>query len=78
MTSQHLISGGLSDLALNPYVSDHALSALGSTLTADGVAIEGTLAFFDVSGFTKLTERLARAGQAPSTSTTCSTRSSRG
>ena len=62
MTSQHLISADFRH-SLNPYVSDHALSALAQHPQGGWGETEGTLAFFDVSGFTSLTERLARLGR---------------
>lgn len=49
--------------SLHPYVSDHALSTLASHPDGGWSEITGTLAFFDVSGFTSLTERLARLGR---------------
>ncbi|MEO6570229.1 MAG: adenylate/guanylate cyclase domain-containing protein, partial [Ilumatobacteraceae bacterium] len=49
--------------SLHPYVSDQALSALASQPDGGWSEITGTLAFFDVSGFTRLTERLVRFGR---------------
>lgn len=49
--------------SLHPYVSDHALSMLAAHRDGGWQEITGTLAFFDVSGFTRLTERLARVGR---------------
>ncbi len=45
------------------YVSDLAVSVLNAAPTSGWREVEGTLAFFDISGFTKLTERLARLGR---------------
>ncbi len=50
--------------SLQPYVSDHALDALALHPDGGWTEFTGTLAFFDVSGFTRLTERLARTGRA--------------
>ncbi len=49
--------------SLGAYVSDHGLSLLQSHPDCGWAAIDGTLAFFDISGFTKLTERLAGLGR---------------
>lgn len=49
--------------SLHPYVSDHALTVLSSHPDGGWCEVTGTLAFFDVSGFTGLTERLARLGR---------------
>jgi class 3 adenylate cyclase/tetratricopeptide (TPR) repeat protein len=49
--------------SLHSYVSDHGLSMLASHPEGGWSEITGTLAFFDVSGFTRLTERLARLGR---------------
>ena len=52
-----------SSRSLEAYVSDHGLSTLRAAPDCGWVAIDGTLAFFDISGFTKLTERLAGLGR---------------
>ena len=62
MTDDQLISAE-SRHSLHPYVSDHALSMLAAHRDGGWQEITGTLAFFDVSGFTRLTERLARVGR---------------
>src|SRR3954454_24795054 len=49
--------------SLQPYVSDLALSVANANPTTGWCDVEGTLAFFDISGFTKLTGRLARLGR---------------
>ena len=49
---------------LHPYVSDLAGRALAAAPSCGWLDVEGTLAFFDVSGFSALTERLARLGRA--------------
>ncbi len=49
---------------LHPYVSAHAAAALAANPAQRWVDIEGSLAFFDISGFTSLTERLAALGRA--------------
>ena len=60
--------------SLHPYVSDQALEVLAAQPDGGWNEIDGTLAFFDISGFTKLTERLAAwVAAGPSTSTTSST-----
>jgi class 3 adenylate cyclase/tetratricopeptide (TPR) repeat protein len=50
--------------SLRSYVSDHALMMLRRRPPTGWVDFDGTLAFFDISGFTKLTERLAGLGRA--------------
>jgi class 3 adenylate cyclase/tetratricopeptide (TPR) repeat protein len=62
MTDDQLIPAE-SRHSLHPYVSDHALSMLAAHRDGGWQEITGTLAFFDVSGFTRLTERLARVGR---------------
>ncbi|MGH3194747.1 MAG: adenylate/guanylate cyclase domain-containing protein [Streptosporangiaceae bacterium] len=47
---------------LRPYVADLVIDWLRETPDATYREVEGTLAFVDISGFTALTERLARAG----------------
>ena len=49
--------------SLRAYVSDLSLSVMQAQPASGFSEIEGTLAFFDISGFTKLTERLARLGR---------------
>ncbi len=49
--------------SLHPYVSDLALRVLGVAPTGGWSEVDGSLAFFDVSGFTRLTERLASLGR---------------
>lgn len=49
---------------LHPYVSVHAAAALAEAAPDRYVEIDATLAFFDVSGFTPMTERLASLGRA--------------
>jgi class 3 adenylate cyclase/tetratricopeptide (TPR) repeat protein len=56
--------GGLSEEALTPYVPRLVIEWLRETPAANHRRISGTLAFVDISGFTKLTERLARKGKA--------------
>ena len=48
---------------LHAYVSDLALSVMNAAPISGWVEVDGTLAFFDISGFTKLTERLASLGR---------------
>ena len=48
---------------LHAYVSDLGLKVLHDAPTEGWTEVEGSLAFFDISGFTKLTERLARLGR---------------
>ena len=48
---------------LHPYVSELAARALAESPTGGCLEIDGTLAFFDISGFTTITERLARLGR---------------
>ena len=50
-------------MSLLPYVSDLALRMTGRTATSNRIEVEGSLAFFVISGFTRLTERLARLGR---------------
>jgi class 3 adenylate cyclase/predicted ATPase len=47
---------------LRPYVADLVIDWLRDTPDAVYREVDGTLAFVDISGFTALTERLARAG----------------
>src|SRR3954454_20106721 len=49
--------------SLHAYVSDLAVNVMEAEPTAGYSELQGTLAFFDISGFTKLTERLARVGR---------------
>ncbi len=49
--------------ALLPYAPRLAIEWLAETPEVRHRAVDGTLAFLDLSGFTKLTERLARAGR---------------
>ncbi len=49
---------------LHPYVSELAAAALAETPGGGWLEVDGTLAFFDISGFTTLTERLAGLGRA--------------
>lgn len=49
--------------SLRLYVSDTALSALAGRPDGGWTEITGTLAFFDISGFSQLTERLAALGR---------------
>jgi class 3 adenylate cyclase len=49
----------ISGRTLHAYVSDLALGVLKAAPESGWSEVEGTLAFFDISGFTKLTERLA-------------------
>lgn len=60
MTEQ--IDVGPTDL-LSPYVPRLAVEWLRSTPEEKHREVEGSLAFIDISGFTKLTERLARLGR---------------
>ena len=49
--------------SLHAYVSDLALSVMDAAPASGWSEVDGSLAFFDISGFTKLTERLARIGR---------------
>src|SRR6476620_11260166 len=49
--------------SLHAYVSDLAVDVLEAEPRSGYRELDGTLAFFDISGFTKLTERLARVGR---------------
>ncbi len=49
--------------SLHAYVSDLALNVMTAAPASGWSEVDGTLAFFDISGFTKLTERLARLGR---------------
>ena len=49
--------------SLHAYVSDLALDVMNDEPASGYREVDGTLAFFDISGFTKLTERLARVGR---------------
>jgi class 3 adenylate cyclase len=49
--------------SLHPYVSDRALAVLSSHVDNGWTEIDGSLAFFDITGFTKLSERLAALGR---------------
>ena len=51
------------DELLRPYVPRLLISWLRDTPDARHREVEGTLAFVDISGFTKMTERLARKGK---------------
>jgi class 3 adenylate cyclase/tetratricopeptide (TPR) repeat protein len=48
---------------LRPFVPRLVIDWLRETPTANHRAVEGTLAFVDISGFTAMTERLARKGK---------------
>ena len=48
---------------LHAYVSDLAMDVVKDVPEPGWREVDGSLAFFDVSGFTKLTERLARLGR---------------
>jgi class 3 adenylate cyclase/tetratricopeptide (TPR) repeat protein len=50
--------------ALQPYVPRLAIEWLRQQPAERHLAVDGSLAFVDISGFTKLTERLARVGRA--------------
>jgi hypothetical protein len=50
--------------ALQPYVPQLAVEWLRRYPEQRHRAIDGSLAFLDISGFTKLAERLARSGRA--------------
>lgn len=50
--------------SLHPYLSEHAVAAFAADPSRHWVDIDGSLAFFDISGFTPLTERLATLGRA--------------
>lgn len=52
--------------ALHPYVPRLALDWLAEHPDQHHLAVDGSLAFVDISGFTQLTERLARVGRAGS------------
>jgi class 3 adenylate cyclase/tetratricopeptide (TPR) repeat protein len=56
--------GDLASRALQPYVPRLAIEWLRQQPEERHRAIDGSLAFVDISGFTKLTERLARVGRA--------------
>jgi class 3 adenylate cyclase/tetratricopeptide (TPR) repeat protein len=49
--------------SLHPYVSDRALAVLGASAESGWTEIDGSLAFFDITGFTKMSERLAGLGR---------------
>lgn len=49
--------------AAHPYLSDTAIDVLEAEPQSGWVEIDGSLALFDISGFTVLTERLARLGR---------------
>ncbi len=53
----------ISGRTLHAYVSDLALDVLTTAPESGWTEVDGSLAFFDVSGFTKLTERLAALGR---------------
>lgn len=53
-----------SDEDLHPYVSELAAHVLAISPTDGWIELDGTLAFFDISGFTTLTRRLAGFGRA--------------
>ena len=52
-----------SDLSLRPYVPDLLRAWQPTSGDARHMQVEGTLVFVDISGFTRLTERLARKGK---------------
>src|SRR3954470_19709524 len=52
------------DERLRPYVASLALTWLRDFPTSPWREVEGSLAFVDISGFTRLTERLASRGKA--------------
>ena len=52
------------DVGPHPYLSALAVRTLAADPPGGFVEVDGTLAFFDVSGFTPLTERLATVGRA--------------
>src|SRR3954447_2801641 len=52
------------DERLRPYVAGLALGWLGDTPASTWREVDGSLAFVDISGFTRLTERLADRGKA--------------
>src|SRR3954454_21579220 len=49
--------------SLHAYVSDLAINVMEAEPTAGYCELKGTLAFFHISVFTKLTERLTRVGR---------------
>lgn len=51
------------DETFRPYLPAVAIDWLGEGPEASHRMVEGTLAFVDISGFTRLTERFARAGK---------------
>ncbi len=53
----------ISGRTLHAYVSDLALDVLTAAPESGWTEVDGSLAFFDISGFTKLTERLAALGR---------------
>ena len=55
---------GRRDVGLHPYVSELALTVMAAGDRPRWVEVDGSLAFFDISGFTPLTERLATVGRA--------------
>ena len=52
------------DVDHHPYLSALAVRTLAADPPGGCVDVDGTLAFFDISGFTPLTERLATVGRA--------------
>jgi class 3 adenylate cyclase/tetratricopeptide (TPR) repeat protein len=52
------------DVDHHPYLSALAVQTLATDPPGGWVDVDGTLAFFDISGFTPLTERLATVGRA--------------
>ena len=52
------------DVGPHPYLSALAVRTLAADPPDGFVEVDGTLAFFDISGFTPLTERLATVGRA--------------
>ena len=52
-----------SDELLKPYVPRVLIEWLRDGVTTPHRAVDGSLAFVDISGFTELTERLARRGK---------------
>src|SRR5215203_7254178 len=56
--------GVMSTRDLTPYVPRLVVEWLRSNPEADWRNVDGTMAFVDISGFTALSERLAREGKA--------------
>jgi hypothetical protein len=57
------MSDGSQSALLEPYVPRLAVTWLRESPEALWREVEGSLAFVDISGFTQLTERLARKGK---------------